>query len=166
MMEWFGVFLYTLIGLFCFFYAFYSDRFHFQVNEHLPGILGERKVLFMFGLLIVLAGFGSAYILESHHALITLVGGWIMVLGSSTWFDRRIVRKSFALEERRVIRTTIFTGFFIVVLATGLFYFPPRFSPAGVLVGLSVMVLAGRLWWNQDPEFDYQTMVFSKRDYS
>jgi len=33
-------------------------------------------------------------------------------------------------------------------------------------MGIAIIVLAGRLWWNQDLEAQHRTMVFSKRDYS
>lgn len=165
-MNWVGIVLYTLIGVSGFLYGLYSDRINFTMMEKLPGILSNRKVLFFGGLLVVLLGFGCAYAIGDHHAVITLIGGWIILLGSAPWFDRRIMRKSFAPPERRVIRNTMFAGLFITILSTGLLYFPPALSPGTFFIGLAITVLAGRLWWKQDVEFEYQHMVHSKRDYS
>ncbi|MEW6238361.1 MAG: hypothetical protein AB1656_23495 [Candidatus Omnitrophota bacterium] len=157
-MIWIWLAIYTLIGIAAMIYAFYSDRVKFTLADHLPEVLANRKMLFTAGLAIVLIGFGAAYALGVHHALITLFGGWIMLLGSAPWFNQRIVRRLFAPPERRIIRTTIFTGFVIAVLSSGRFYFPPQCSPSAFLLGLAIMILAGRLWWNGDTEGDLSSL--------
>jgi len=65
-----------------------------------------------------------------------------------------------------VIRMTIYAGALVMLLSTGLFYLPPIFSPGTFLMGVAILLLSGRLWWYQDLEFQHQSMVFSKRDYS
>jgi len=157
-MIWIWLAIYTLIGLTAAIYAFYSDRVKFTLADHLPGVLANRKMLFTIGLFIVLFSFAAAYLLGVHHALITLFGGWVMLLGSAPWFNQRIVRRTFAPPERRIIRTTIFAGLIIAVLSSGRFYFPPQSSPSAFLVGLAIMILAGRLWWNGDTERDLSSL--------
>ena len=158
--------LFTLLGLAGIVYAYISHEFKYSVTDSLPEKLRETKVLFTIGLVTVLAGFVSAYMIGSHHGFITIAGGWIMLAGSTPWFNKRICRKFFAPEELKVIRITLFTGIILAVLSTGFVKFPPEFSPGTFLIGISLALLGGRLWWNQDPSLQNQIMQQSKRDYS
>ncbi|MBI1390215.1 MAG: hypothetical protein GC154_17380 [bacterium] len=155
-----------VIGLAGVVYALNSERFRFNILDVLPGPLGERKVVFLLGIIIILAGFGAAWVIGAWHGLIGVAGGWIVLLGSVEWFNLRIMRKLFAPVEHKVIRTTMFAGLFVALLSTGFFYFPPMFSPGGFLAGVSIVILAGRLWWNEDLSAQYNVMRHSKRDYS
>lgn len=155
----------TVIGLVAVIYAFNSERFRFNILNHLPGLLGERKVVFIIGFAIVLVSFGLAYVIAPFHELIGVAGGWLMLLGSVEWFNLRIVRKLFAPVETKVIRITMFSGVIIACLSTGMLFFPPAFSPGGFLMGVSVAILAGRLWWNEDLGYLSHTAKHSKRDY-
>ncbi|MDP8243142.1 MAG: hypothetical protein P9L94_03605 [Candidatus Hinthialibacter antarcticus] len=155
----------TVIGLIAVIYAFNSERFRFNILNHLPGPLGERKVVFIIGFAIMLLSFGLAYIIGPLHGLVGVLGGWLMLLGSVEWFNLRIVRKLFAPVENKVIRITMFSGAIITILSTGFLFFPPAFSPGGFLMGVSVTILAGRLWWNEDLGYLSHTAKQSKRDY-
>lgn len=161
--EWI---VFTVLGLGGIVYAYNSYLIKFTATDYLPQGLRDRKIVFMAGLAAVLAGFASSYFIGIHHGFISVAGGWIMLLGSTPWFDRRIVRKFFSPEEMRVIRLTMFTGFLIALFSTGYLMFPPMFSPGTFLMGISLLLLAGRLWWNQDPTLQHQIMQQSKRNYS
>ena len=161
--EWI---LYVLFGLSGVVYATKSYDFKFTITDYLPGPLGNRKILFLVGFAIVFAGFALSYLIGDHHGFISLAGGWIMLVGSAPWFNKRIVRKFFDPKEWKVIRTTIYAGVLLTVLSTGLFYFPAQFSPGAFLLGIALTILSGRLWWNQDLEAQYRVMSHSKRDYS
>ncbi len=154
-----------VIGLIAVAYAFHSDRIRYNILDHLPGPLGERKVVFAIGFAIVLAGFGLAYAAAPFHEFACLIGGWLMLLGSAEWFNLRIVRKLFAPVETKVIRITMFSGIILAILSTGWLLFPPAFSPGGFLMGVSVTIMAGRLWWNEDLGYLTHTAKHSKRDY-
>lgn len=156
----------TILGLAGIVYAYHSYHLKFAATDYLPERLRDRKVIFVAGFALVLLGFLTAYRIGEHHGFISLVGGWIMLLGSTPWFDKRICRKFFAPEELRVIRVTLFAGLLIAALSTGFLKFPPVFSPGAFLMGISLMLLAGRLWWNQDPSLQNQIMQQSKRNYS
>ncbi len=158
--------LYLLIGFAGIIFAYYSHRIHFSLPDRLPSKIGKRKIIFTIGFGIILLGFVSDYVIGAHHQAITLLGGWLMLLGSTPWFNRRIVRRLFDPVEMRIIRITLFTSLFLVILSTGLFFLPPHFSAGTLLIGIANMILAGRLWWNQDVTGDTGHMVFSKRDYS
>jgi hypothetical protein len=165
-MEIFEWILFTILGLVGVVYAVKSYDMKLNITKYLPGKLSNQKILFIIGFAIVMVGFALSYLIGSHHGFITLTGTWIMLLGSAPWFNRRVVRKSFDPGEWKVIRSTIYAGILLVLLSTGLFYFPPVFSPGTFLMGISIAILAGRLWWHHDLEAPNRTMVFSKRDYS
>lgn len=162
-MEWI---LFVLLGLTGVVYALRSYNMKFTLTDHLPGPLGNRKIVFLLGFAIVLLGFFLAYWIGIHHGFLSLLGGWLMLAGSAPWFNKRIVRKFFDPKEWRVIRTTLFAGIFLTLLSTGFFYLPPQFSPGAFLMGIAIVILSGRLWWNQDMEAHYRVMSHSKRDYS
>lgn len=156
----------VILGLAAVVFAFNSDRFRFNILNHMPGPLKERKVMFVIGLAIILGGFVASYWIGPFHGFIGVFGGWLMLLGSAEWFNLRVVRKLFAPVEHKVIRITLYTGLFIAILSTGLLSFPPMFSPGVFLLGLSLMIMGGRLWWNEDIGYEHHTMKHSKRDYS
>lgn len=161
--EWI---FYTLIGLFGIGFAVRFEGIAFSLSDYLPGKLGERKTAFFVGFAILLVGFAAAFFLGNHHGLISLLGGWLMLLGGAPWFRERALRKLFDPVEMRVIRATLLFGLVISLLSTGWLYFPPCFSPGTLLMGISVMIPPLRLWWNQDLSRMNRTMIFSKRDYS
>jgi hypothetical protein len=156
--------LFFLLGFIGIVYAFKSDQLRFSLTDHLPGPLANRKILFVLGFAIVVAGFASAYVIGSHHGFIALFGSWIMLVGSAPWFNKRCVRKFFDPAEWKVIRTTIYAGIVISLLSTGFFYLPPVFSPGPFLIGIAIIILSGRLWWKQDIEDQYRVMQHSKRN--
>jgi len=162
--------VYGLIGLAALGYAINSNNIKFCRAEHLPEPFNKRKVIFLIGFVIVIVGFLSAYLIGVHHNIITLIGGWFMLLGSTRWFQRRDVRIFFVRDEWRVIRQTIFAGLIIMVLSigvsTGFFVIQSHLSIGTFFVGLAIAYLGGRLWWNQDEAATHQVMVQSKRDYS
>ena len=149
--EWL---LYTILGGLGVLYAVYSHQFKFCLADYLPEFLGKRKVLFIIGFAIVLAGLALERIIGAYHGIITLIGGWVMLLGAARWFNQRIVRTCFSPDELRIIRTTIHAGAALILFSTGFFYLPSTFSPATFLMGAAITVLAGRLWWNLDIERD------------
>lgn len=161
--EWL---LYVLLGLAGVAYAVKSHDFKFTLTDHLPGPFSHRKVVFLIGFALVLAGFALAYPMGQHHGFISVTGGWLMLAGSAPWFNKRIARKFFDPKEWRVIRTTIYSGVLLVILSTGFFYLPPTFSPGAFLLGIAITLLSGRLWWNQDAEAHYRVLSHGKRDYS
>lgn len=157
--------LFTLLGLAGVVYAYISHEFKSSVTDSLPETLRESKVLFAIGFALILAGYASAYAIGPRHGYVTIIGGWIMLVGSAPWFNKRICRKFFAPEELKVIRVTLFSGLIIVIFSTGALYVPPMFSPGTFLMGVSLALLSGRLWWNQDPSLQNQIMQQSKRNY-
>ncbi|RJP26827.1 MAG: hypothetical protein C4527_14485 [Candidatus Omnitrophota bacterium] len=165
-MYYFELGVYTLIGLAGVVYAYHSHRVRFSLPDLLPGILGNRKIIFSIGLGVVLAGFVLDSFIGIHHQIITLAGGWFMLLGSAPWFNRRIVRRLFDPVEWRIIRITMYAGFGLTIVSSGWLWLPSHFSGGTFLIGIAHMVLAGRLWWNQDLSANNSHMVFSKRDYS
>ncbi len=162
--------VYGLIGLAALGYAINSNNIKFCLTEHLPDPFSKRKVVFLIGFAIVIVGLLSAYLIGVHHNVITLIGGWFMLLGSTRWYQRRAVRVFFVRDEWRVIRQTIFSGLIIMLLSigvsTGFFLLQPHLSVGTFFVGFAVAFLGGRLWWNQDEAVTQQVMVQSKRDYS
>ncbi len=165
-MKYVELILFTIIGAAGVVYAFNSHRFEFSLPDHLPGKLGKRKIIFVLGVFIILVGFVLDYVIGSLHQIITLAGGWFMLLGSAPWFNRRIVRRLFDPIEMRIIRITIHTGLLLAVMSTGFFWLPPHFSPGTFLIAIAHVILGGRLWWNMDVTNEESHMVFSKRDYS
>lgn len=165
-MDIFEWILFTILGLLGVIYAIRSYDIKFNILNYLPGVLAKQKIVFIIGFSVVMLGFLTSYWIGDHHGFITLIGSWVMLLGSTPWFNRRVVRRSFDHGEWKVIRSTIYAGVLMTVLSTGLLFFPPIFSPGTFLMGISITILAGRLWWYQDLEAPYRTMVFSKRDYS
>lgn len=157
--------LFTVLGLAGVVYAYISHEFNSSPTDSLPPALRENKVLFSIGFVLVLMGYGAAFVVGPHHGFITIVGGWIMLIGSTPWFNKRICRKFFAPEELKVIRITLFAGLLITFFSTGVLYVPPMFSPGTFLMGVSLVLLSGRLWWNQDPSLQNQIMQQSKRNY-
>jgi hypothetical protein len=158
--------LYGIIGLAGVVYALNSHRVHFVLADHLPKPFDNRKVVFLAGMALALLGLGSSFLIGIHHNLITLPALWIVLLGSTPWFNKRAVRKFFSPEEMSIIRRTMLAGFIMVVLSTLLVFLSPGFSSGTFFMGLSVLTLAGRLWWNMDLAFESHVMVQSKRDYS
>lgn len=159
--------VYGLLGLAGVAYALNSHNIKFTLTDHMPGVLNERKTLFAFGFLLILLGLALAFLIGIRHNILTLIGAWLMLLGSAPWFNRRIVRKSFDRDEMKVIRVTILTGLAIVLLSLVSFFLPSYFfSPGTFFMGLAIVVLAGRLWWNMDPALADHVMVQSKRNYS
>src|SRR5690606_20293765 len=93
-----------------------------------------RKIIFTIGLAIVILGLLCAPFLGIHHNIITILGCWMMLLGSAPWFNRRIVRKHFHPDERRVIRTTLLAGLFIAligIISIILSFFMPAYTSLG-----------------------------------
>ncbi len=165
-METLEFILFTLLGLCGVVYAYISHEFKSNITDGLPESFRESKVLFAIGFVVLLIGFGLSFVIGTHHGFITIIGGWIMLAGSAPWFNKRICRKFFAPEELKVIRITLLAGLLIAIFSTGMLMFPPIFSPGAFLMGVSLVLLSGRLWWNQDPSLQNQIMQHSKRDYS
>lgn len=155
-----------VLGLPGLIYAFLFERVRMNILESLPTPFNNRRVVFALGLVVVLVSYGLAFLIGVFHGFIALLGGWIMLLSSAPWFTLRIERKLFASVEMKVIRQTMIIG--ILIILAGFLLIPLRgeFSPGGLMAGLAIALLAGRLWWREDLTYETMTMSHSKRDYS
>lgn len=151
-MEWIEPMVYIVLGIVGIFYAYGSYRWNFNPLKAFPGALRERKLAFGAGFLVMMAGFALSWVIGRHHELISLFGAWGMLLGASYWFNQRRFRREFAEKEWKIIRITLTSGVLVSLLSTGLFYYPKMFSPGTFLIGIALLFLSGRLWWNAVPE--------------